>query len=198
MQNVPFTSRSRVCGCAAQVQVRGNTKDRLLLGGLIIVGLPLVICSVALARLAFEPSLGHYPWAHMTIEACLNVLWVLLALSVVVHWVTPGPKGRRGRLGGLVSLAFVLSLLFPVISANDDAAQFDLINDAKSLQSITLSLKNDKQARHAAGFVAVPAVPAVQLHSVHPLAFDLVVEPAPAVNVAIPGADTGNHSPPLC
>ncbi len=185
-------------GCAAQVQVRGNTKDRLLLGGLIIVGLPLVICSVAWAHLAFEPSLGRYSWAHMTIEASLNLLWVLLALSVVVHCMTSGPKERRGRLGGLVSLAFLLSLLFPVISANDDAAQLDLINDAKSLQSITLISEPAKQARHAAGFVVVPALPAVQLHSVHPLAFDLIVEPAPAVNVAIPGADTGNHSPPLC
>ncbi len=53
--------------------------------------------------------------------------------------------GRRSRVSGFVSLFFVLVLLFPVVSANDDLAQFELINDAKTSQSIVVDLKSHIQ-----------------------------------------------------
>lgn len=167
--------------------MRNPLKDRLIITALVFAALPFVKGPVA--------------WAHVTLEASLNLLWVLLAFGAFVRWVAPG--GRRYRLHppGLISLVFVLLLLFPVISANDDLVQLDLINDAHTSQCTTTSLKNDKQLTGWAGLLGSPAVPAVKVHSFLPflpLTSDFVFEPVPAAWVAIPGNATGNHSPPIC
>jgi hypothetical protein len=123
----------------------------------------------------------------VTLETSLNLLWVLLALGAFVHWVAPGGRRRPVHPPGLVSLVFVLSLLFPVISANDDLVQLDLINDAETSQCIITSLKSDKQLPGSAGLLGSPAVPAIKVHSLSPPTFEFVFEPVHA----------GNHSPPL-
>ncbi len=157
-------------------------KDGRAIAGLVLVALPLVLCSVA--------------WAHITLETSLNLLWVSLAFGAFAQWVAD--RRRRAQPSGLVSLIFVLSLLFPVISANDDLAQLDLINDAKTSQSIARSLRNDKQLRGSAGLLGSPAVLALKVPSFLPFTSEFVFEPAPAASVAIAGDATGNHSPPFC
>ena len=164
--------------------MRNPVKDRLIITALVLAALPFVKGSVA--------------WAHVTLEMSLNLLWVLLALGAFVHWVAPGGKRRRLHPPGLVSLVFVLSLLFPVISANDDLLQLDLINDAQTSQCITTSLKSAKQLPGSAGLPCSPAAAAVNVHSFLPLTSEFVFQPVHAACVAIPGEATGNHSPPLC
>jgi hypothetical protein len=177
--------------------VRNSVKDRLIIGGVIVAALVFAISFVAWAHTAVEASLNLSPWAHMTLEASLNLLWILLAIGALVYWLRPKRSRWRAHLPGLITLVFILSLLFPVISANDDLAQLELINDAKTSQSFTSSLKNDNQLPRSAG-LASPATQAVQLASFLPVASEFVPEPAPAVSVATPGDTTGNHSPPLC
>ena len=157
-------------------------RDRLTIRGLVLAALLFVICSVA--------------WTHTTLEASLNLLWVLLAFGALVHWKTSGHRAPHVRRPGLLSLVFVLSLLFPVISANDDLAQLDLINDAKTAQSV--SIETEKQLQSSAGPLGLPAELAITLPPILPLIFELAFGPVPAACVAIPGDASGNHSPPLC
>ena len=167
--------------------VHNVVKDRLIISALILAALPFVKRPVA--------------WAHVTLETSLNLLWVLLALGAFVRWVAPGDRRRPVHPPGLVSLVFVLFLLFPVISANDDLVQLDLINDAQTSQCIITSLKSDKQLSVSAGLLGSTAVPAVKVHSFLPflpLTSGFVFEPVHAACVATPGETTGNHSPPLC
>jgi hypothetical protein len=177
--------------------VRNATKDRLIISGVVLAALPFVISSVPWTHTTVERSLHLCPWAHMTLEASLNVLWVVLAVGAFVHWTAPASSRLRSRLSRLISLVFVLALLFPVISADDDLAQLDLINDAKTSQAITLDLKSHSQPATAAPLnpLALPASAFVVSLFPH---FELVFAPARGLSVATPGATTGNHSPPLC
>jgi len=178
--------------------VRNVVKNRLITVGLALAALPIVTCCVAWAHTTIEASLNLCPLAHMTLEASLNLLWLLLAIGSLAHWIAPDRSRRCAHLHGLVTLVFALSLLFPVISANDDVAQRDLINDARTSQSLVSSLRTDRLLACSAGLLASPAVPVVQLASLLPAASELFSEPAPAASVAAPGDATGNHSPPLC
>ena len=178
--------------------VRKVVKDRLIVSGLALAAVPLVIYSVPWTHTAVEAALDLRPWVHMTLEASLDLLWVLLTVGAFVHWAAPRGNRRRTQLSGLVSLVFVLSLLFPVISANDDLAQLDLINDAKTSQLITASLKSNKQLSGSAGLLALPVAAAYQLAPSLSLASEFIPEPARPASVATPGDTTGNHSPPLC
>ena len=55
----------------------------------------------------------------------LNCIWVVLSLWMFVHWRTRSSAGNSCR-AGLCGLVCLLTLLFPVISANDDLMQCDL------------------------------------------------------------------------
>ena len=167
-----------------ETKVQNAGKDRLAITGLVLAVLPLVICSVA--------------GAYVTLEAFLNFLWVLLAFGAFVHWVAPGERRRRVHPSGLVGLVFVLSLLFPVISANDDLAQLDLINDAKTSLSIVSKLKSEKQLPGSDRPPDSLAAVTFQLASSLPLTSEFVSEPIHAAYVEILGDVTGNRSPPLC
>ena len=54
-------------------------KDGRAIIGLVLPALPVVFCSVA--------------WPNITLEASLNLLWVLLALGAFVHWIASGDGG---------------------------------------------------------------------------------------------------------
>jgi len=161
--------------------VNNALKDRLIMTALVFAALPFVKGPVA--------------WEHVTLETFLNLLWVLLAFGAIVRWVSPDRRRCR-HAPGLVSLVFVLSLLFPVISANDDLVQLDLINDAETSQCAAASFKTDKQLPGSAVVTGPPAVPEIKINPLHPISSQFVFEPLPAVSVTIPGGTTGNHSPP--
>lgn len=177
--------------------MRKAVKDRLIISGVCVAALLFAIYSVAWAHTALEASLNLRPWAHMTLEASLNLLWLLSAICALAHWVGPEGSRCRAHLPGIISLVFILSLLFPVISANDDLAQLDLINDAKTSQSITTSLRNEKQL-HLAGLLDSSAALANPSACFLPVTTEFVSESARPASVATPGDTTGNHSPPLC
>jgi len=165
--------------------MRKSIKGRLTITGLVLAGLPFLIYSVVCA--------------HITFETSLNLFWALLAVGAFVYWAARVDR-PRAHTSGIVGLVFILSLLFPVISANDDLAQLDLINDAKTSQAIASSIETDKQQRASVGPLGLPALAAV---SVHPpllalLTSEFIFAPAHAGWVATPGDTTGNHSPPLC
>jgi hypothetical protein len=182
----------------APCKVRKAVKDRLITAGLAVGALLLLIYLVSWAHKTLEASLNLRPWVHLTLEASLNLLWLLLAVGVFAHWLTPDGGSRRcTHLLGLLTLIFVLCLLFPVVSANDDLALY-LINDAKTSHSMVSSLQGEKQLRGSAGLLGSPAALAVQLAFSLPAASEFVSEPVRIANVAAPGDATGNHSPPLC
>jgi hypothetical protein len=182
---------------AARDTVRHLVKDRLITTGLALAALLLLICSVGWAHTTVEASLNMRPWAHMTLEASLNLLWLLLAASAFAQWGVSDNSRRSTHLSGLVTLVFAVSLLFPVISASDDLAQMQLINDARTSQSTITNIKCDKKLPASAGLLSSPAALPVQLASFAPAALGFVFEPGRAANVASPGGATGNHSPPL-
>jgi hypothetical protein len=192
----PEVGRPQFLPAAAPCTVRKAVKDRLIISGAIAAALLFAICFVAWAHTAVEASLDLSPWAHMTLEASLNLLWLLLAIYALAHWVGPGASRRRAHLPGLISLVFILSLLFPVISANDDLAQLYLINNAKTSLSITTSLKNGKQL-HSAGLPDWSAALADLSACFLPVTAEFVPGSARPASVATPGEATGNHSPPL-
>lgn len=177
--------------------MRNATKDRLIISGVVLAALPLTIASVPWTHKTAERLLDLYPWAHVTLEASLNMLWVVLAVGAFAHWTAPGSR-LPCRSSGLISLVFVLALLFPVISADDDLARLDLINDIKTSHAITLNLESHSQPVSSAPPLTFPALLASAFVVSLFLHFELVFEPARGLSVATPGATTGNHSPPLC
>ncbi len=177
--------------------MRNTLQDRLIAIGAAMAALPFAIFSLPWAHKAIEDALQSSPLAHLTLEACLNVLWAFIALGVFVRWITLRNGGRRSQLSGFVSLTFVLALLFPAISANDDLAQFELINDAKTSQSITVDLKNQIQLFNSPVAFRPPVASAGVLTSFSPLHVELI-ESAHAPSAVILGDSTANHSPPLC
>ena len=193
----PEVGRPQFFPAAAPCTVRKAVKDRLIIIGAIAAALVFAICFVAWAHTAVEASLDLSPWAHMTLEASLNALWLLLAIGVLAHWVGSDGSRCHTHLPGLISLVFILSLLFPVISANDDLAQLDLINNAKTSLSITTSLKDQKQV-HTAGLLDQSVSLAGPSACFLPVTAELVSESARPTSVATPGEATGNHSTPLC
>jgi hypothetical protein len=182
-------------GAVIPCMVCKAVKDRLITTVLAVGGVVFVIYSVAWAHTALEESLNLRPCVHMTLEASLNVLWLLLAIGAFAHWLAPDHSRPCTHLAGLVALVFVLSLLFPVISANDDLA-LDLVNDAKTSQSMVSRVQGEKQLRGLAGLLGSLALPSVQLASSPAFASEFVSEPTRAASVAAPGDATGNHSPP--
>ncbi len=185
-------------GAAAPYRVRKTIQDRLIMVALVLAALLFALCFVSWAHTTLEASLDLRPWAHMTLEAALNLLWGLLAFGAFLHRVAPGNSRCCAHAAGLVTLVFVLSLLFPVISANDDLAQLDLLNDAKTSQSIVNGLQSDKQLSVPGELLGSATVVALQSVSFSPGDFGFVSEPDRAASVATPGNTTGNHSPPLC
>lgn len=175
--------------------MRIAVKDRLLLGALLIAIVLVVVGSVPWSHHALEQLLDLHPGAHITLEASLNVLWLLLAVGAFSAWTARNERRRR-YAHGFVHLIFVFCLLFPVISADDDLAQLDLINDVHLSRSIVADLDHHKHPPSSALQHACPVAP--HHGDVSPLlAFGFAPATAPAAAVAAPGGATGNHSPPI-
>ncbi len=182
---------------ATGVYVCKSRKERLILTGLLLAAPALVVCSLPWAHTILDAPLRLFPGVHITVEASLDLVWLLLAFSAFLHWGSPRSSRRRGHLPGVVSLIFVLSLLVPVISADDDLAQFILINDASTSQSIATTIKSYKQLPSTAG--PVPLLATLNSAPVLPpvVASEFVCERICGGSVVDPGGATGNHSPPF-
>ncbi len=170
----------------------------LVFGGSFLTFLVGVSSPVTWTRAGTDSSLGPGLSTHLTLEASLDLLWFLLSVGVFVHWAARGCGRRVSRLPGIVVLAFTLALLFPVISADDDLTQLDLINDAATSESITAALKSVKHLAGSTGLPSLPAVSASRSDVCLPVTSELVAESSRTPRVTTPGDVTGNHSPPLC
>ncbi len=193
----PEVGRPQSLAAGRPADVRKALQDRLILSGLTLATLPLAVSSVPWIHKALESALELRPCAHTTLEASLNLLWLLLAAAAGICWAAPRSRRRR-RLLELVSLVFTLTLLFPVISASDDLVESELINDAGTAQSVAADLKSCKHASAATGQFALPAVSASHLAFFLPSASEFPSAPFRDPNVATPGSASGNHSPPSC
>ncbi len=165
------------------------------MGALLVAISPVVVGSVPWAHHALERFLDFHPGAHVTLEASLNLLWLLLAVAAFLAW-TARNQQRHRRARGFVHLTFVLCLLFPVISADDDLAQVDLINAAGLSRSIAADWDHYKHSSSAAVQHAYPVAPH-RCDGSPSVAAGFVPKAAPAAAVAAPGDATGNHSPPF-
>ncbi len=177
--------------------MRKVARDRLIIGGILIGILLLALSAVPWVHKAFDEWFALRPWVHLTLEVSLNLLWLLLGLIALVRWSSPSSTRNRRRPFALVTLIFILALLFPVISANDDVAQQELINDAMSAKSLSATFKADKQRHSCVDVAAAP--PSDSPCAVYaPGAAEFTPQPALNQSVATPGETTGNHSPPMC
>ncbi len=139
---------------------------------------------------------------HLGFEPRLNVLWTLLAAGTLGHWMYRRMYRRgstcRLHLPELVGLIFVLSLLFPVISANDDLLQQEAINETPASQCVVAGADTERQLSSASSSrVFSPALVAPQF-SLLLFRFEQVAEIAPAPHDAPASRASGNHSPPSC
>ncbi len=151
--------------------------------GLFTVAAAAVVCTFAVAP--------------QSLEDALNGLWAMLALAAFAGWVLREQPRRHGRQLQLVSLVFVLALLFPIISANDDFALQEFAEDVSNTQSVAIVLKSD----HAQPSTAQAPVPAAVVPGPIPaLTLGLRELVSDAVGAAILPRlrhARGNHSPPL-
>lgn len=92
--------------------------------------------------------MGPFP----SIDAGLNLMWVVLSLGVLLCW---NAEWNRESRRALVAILCVLVLLFPAISAADDVAELALMCDGTPSP---LSFKNGKEIKH----IVVPAPQAAQ------------------------------------
>lgn len=177
--------------------MRSAPQNRFFSAGLVLAALLLVIYSVPWTHESFEAALRLCPSAHITVEASLNLLWMTFAACVFIHWGLRGIRRPRAGAWELVSVAFVLVLLFPIISASDDFAQFELIDDNSGTQLSTLKVQNDKHVTVPAEGAALTVRP-VQSDSAHSSPSEVITEPTKPASVTKLGGTTGNHSPPVC
>lgn len=56
----------------------------------------------------------------LTMELVLNLVWTLLAATMVFLWIRFGPKNSMSRRMQFLALAVLLLILFPVVSVTDD------------------------------------------------------------------------------
>ena len=151
--------------------------------GLFTVAAAAVVCTFAIAP--------------RSLEAILNGLWAALALGALAAW-TLGERPRRyGRTLELVSLVFILALLFPIISPNDDYALQVFAEDVSNTQSVAIVLKSD-HAQPSTMQAPVPAAVAPGSFPALTLGLRELVSDA-AVAAVLPRLRhaRGNHSPPL-
>ena len=133
--------------------------------------------------------------ASLSAHLLLNVLWWLLAIAAARYLRRSEQHCRPAPV--LLSLICVLVLLFPIVSANDDAARWDLANDASTSQVVIKSLDDGKQTPvQGTGERRLPH--RFLLHP--PVAQKLEAVPtyvSPQLHLAYLGA-SGIHSPPSC
>ncbi len=179
---------------AASLAVSKARKDRVVVGGFVLAALPIVIASFPWIHSAFDAWLDLRPNLHLDFEL-LNLAWLALGVTAFLRWLSPKRKSCARRLSSLISLIFALALLFPVISANDDVAEFELINDATTSQSLARVVQSDKQL-HSSLLLADTAQ-ATRFAFYLFLTTESIWQPTSSSTVSTPGEATGNHSPPL-
>lgn len=128
-------------------------------------------------------------------EFFLNVVWFLAAIGAGVVLLPRMSQAGNRRTLALASLICLFALLFPVVSADDDRAQQELLNDATISQMMVKSLDSVKQT---------PVCRAKWSVSVAPLAVaaELEAEVGEADHGFVMSAgffdSPAIHSPPCC
>jgi hypothetical protein len=124
------------------------------------------------------------------VNQVLNCIWVLLSLWAFVRWLCLSSHRSARRLG-LCGLICTLSLLFPVISDNDDLLQQEVLGApvspiVKSLSKVKTACDSCTMTGRAPSCMPLPS-PAVQKF--------IASEPAIFISALSLGA-TGDRSPP--
>lgn len=147
------------------------------------------------ALLALAPLMLSYLVAaeRVTLGQSLDLLWLLLTVSAVIHCLQQRAPGTS-RAPQLLSLALVLALVFPVISLDDERAQEDLPRELQTLLSAPAKQKQAQvpAAAHAPSLAAAPQF-TVWLNA----STEALVPVPPAARQSAWRQSSGNHSPPV-
>ncbi len=171
-----------VSSCRCRVRAFGNN-DRLMISSVLLLPVPLF-------------ALPNLLPGHLGLEPRLNVLWALLAAGALGDWLYRRGSRCRPHLVELIGLIFVLSLLFPVISANDDLLLQEAIYEPPASQCLIAGADTERQLSPApSSRTFSPALVAVQF-SLLLRSFEQLTEIAPARHDAPAIRAFGNHSPP--
>ncbi len=121
----------------------------------------------------------------------LNWIWVLVAMWTFVHWLRRSSHDRSARRAQLFGLICVLTLLFPVISDNDDLVQQEALS-----APVSPALKSLLKVKIACENGTIPVGSACRFLSLSRTAQALVArQPAIFIPISSLGA-TGDRSPP--
>jgi len=134
-------------------------------------------------------------------ELLLNLAWLLLALPA--YWLWRGsrrthPRHRRGALECLLSLACVLVILFPVVSATDDlhAMRAEMEEAAPGERSIRHASGDRSTHWHNRSQSAPSLLPSMAMFAPGPEGE--VLPPAPALHLpGIPVVVKPARAPPF-
>lgn len=125
-------------------------------------------------------------------DASLDTIWLLVAAATLLSWRACGSSRRRTC--AIVALAFILVLLFPIVSTADDVAEQARVYD---LVPSHLTVKNSKEVNSVTPGVlpaiagSVPALPVLEFTG------DRLDARSSAARAVPLSSATGNHSPPL-
>ncbi len=161
-----------------------NDRERLFISSVLLLPVPVL-------------ALPNLLPGHLGLEPRLNVLWALLAVGALGHWMYRRGSTCRLHPPELVGLIFVLSLLFPVISANDDLLQQEAIHETPASQCLVAGLNTERQLSSSPSSRVVSLALAAPQFSPLLFNFERVAEIAPPPHDAPAIRASGNHSPPL-
>ena len=120
----------------------------------------------------------------------LNWIWALLAVAAFIHWLRSSSYPRSARWTALFGLICMVTLLFPVISDNDDLLQQEALGAPPSILKSFLTLKAAFENR------STPAGTAYRLLLPSWAAQGLVAEDSDLF-ISVPSLDaTGDRAPP--
>jgi hypothetical protein len=133
-------------------------------------------------------------------ELLLNAVWMSVASAAFAVWLSRGRKavrGERSSFRGLLVLAGVVMLLFPVISMTDDVQmqQFAMCDTAASSQRVLSSADGHKSLLHGTALIALASLSSPEGPRWHVLG--LIAHERPLKFHSVPIALSSGRAPPF-
>jgi hypothetical protein len=133
-------------------------------------------------------------------ELLLNSVWTLVASAAFTLWVSRDRNGigaERSSSRGLLVLACVVMLLFPVISMTDDMQleQFAMCDTAANAQRVLSAADQNRSLLHGAALIAIASLFSYESPGWHVLG--LVAHERPLKFHSVPIALSSGRAPPF-
>lgn len=133
-------------------------------------------------------------------EVLLNALWLLLTAAAIGYWLTRSGGRQRNQttVRGLLVVACVLALLFPVISITDDLVAQGMLEDLGSAPSKAFQKATDPGSTPDPQQVVVAALLSLPQHPVWQVLAYLPMEAPAALYLHSASRQTGRSPPCFC